>query len=321
VTDNTGKVTTTFNASAPGNSIVMATNGTVNGSATVTVTTQNFSLTPTPVSIVNGTIMGTVTNVSSSLPISGATITANGMTATADANGNYSISIAADTYTVTASANGFESNTKTGVVVTSGNVTKQNFALTPTILVPINPVVITLNVSPSDAGIATITSPIGTTTTSTSTEITIPSDSKVTFNVTPNDGYRFDRFVDKWNGNTFTTSLNPWTVTMESNDVVTAVLVPIAKNTVVDTIRVSPAGAGTVQAVSAVGTTTTPPTTTLNIPVNSEVMFKAIPNEGFKFDHWLDTWGISSSFMTNQNPWTDTMSSSDITTAVFVPIS
>jgi hypothetical protein len=110
--------------------------------------------------------------------------------------------------------------------------------------VPINPVVITLNVSPSDAGIATITSPIGTTTTSTSTEITIPSDSKVTFNVTPNDGYRFDRFVDKWNGNTFTTSLNPWTDTMESNDVVTAVLVPIAKNTVVDTIRVSPAGAG-----------------------------------------------------------------------------
>ena len=125
--------------------------------------------------------------------------------------------------TFTASAAGTTTVTATnGTVFGSAAVTVTK----PTSLPITNPVVITLKVSPSGAGIATITSPIGTTTTSTSTQITISSGSKVTFKVTPNDGYRFDRFVDEWNGKTETTSLNPWTDTMVSNDVVTAVLVP-----------------------------------------------------------------------------------------------
>ncbi len=122
-TNMNGTATTTFTALALGTAMVNATSGNVSGTATVTVVTKPPS--------VNGTIAGKVTNASSGLAISGATVTANGITATTNATGNYSISIAAGTYTVTASATGYQSNTTTGVVVTQGNVTTQNFALTP----------------------------------------------------------------------------------------------------------------------------------------------------------------------------------------------
>ncbi len=92
---------------------------------------RNGFVDPTVVAAANGTIAGNVTNASSGLAISGATVAANGMMATTDANGSYSINIAAGTYTVTANATGYQTNTTTGVVVTSGNVTTQNFALTP----------------------------------------------------------------------------------------------------------------------------------------------------------------------------------------------
>jgi formate-dependent nitrite reductase cytochrome c552 subunit len=327
-TDVSGGATTTFTAGAAGIVMITANNGTITGSANVIVTTSISPPTLTTIKVsppttslaINGTQVITATakdqnnaamaGINISWTVSNSTV---GNVAPVNAVTNAS---GMATTTFTAAVEGTAMLTATNNTVNgSANVT-----VTKSTPLPItNPVVISLKVSPSDAGTVTITSPIGTTTTSTSTQITISSGSKVTFNVTPNDGYRFDRFVDKWNGHTFTTSLNPWTDTMVSNDVVTAVFVP-TRNTVVNTIRVSPAGAGTVQAVSAVGTTTTPPTTTLIIPVNSKVEFKAIPNKGFKFDHWLDTWGISSSFQTKQNPWTDTMSSSDITTAVFVPI-
>jgi protocatechuate 3,4-dioxygenase beta subunit len=52
------------------------------------------------------------------------------MMATTDVNGSYSINITAGTYTVTANATGYQTNTTTNVVVTSGNATTQNFALT-----------------------------------------------------------------------------------------------------------------------------------------------------------------------------------------------
>ncbi len=93
---------------------------------------MNVNFTNAPITlIVNGTIAGKVTNASSGLAISGATVTANGITATTNANGNYSINIAAGTYTVTANATGYLSNTTTGVVVTPGNITTKNFALIP----------------------------------------------------------------------------------------------------------------------------------------------------------------------------------------------
>ncbi len=109
---------------------------------------RNGFVDPTVVVAANGTIAGNVTNASSGSAISGATVTANGMMATTDANGSYNISIAAGTYNVTASATGYQSNTTTGVVVTSGNVTTQNFALTPAVALP---ALTTITVSPSTA--------------------------------------------------------------------------------------------------------------------------------------------------------------------------
>ncbi|VVB94423.1 Carboxypeptidase regulatory-like domain protein [uncultured archaeon] len=92
---------------------------------------RNGFVDPTVVVAPNGTIAGTVTNASSTLAISGATVTAGGMTATTDASGNYSIIIAPGTYSVTASATNYQSSTVTGVAVTANTVTTQNFALTP----------------------------------------------------------------------------------------------------------------------------------------------------------------------------------------------
>jgi hypothetical protein len=95
------------------------------------VTCASCHADPFPAVAVNGTIAGTVTNVSSGLPISGATAIAGTQSDITDVNGNYSISIASGTYTVTASATGYQSNS-TSVTVTSGAKVAQNFALTAT---------------------------------------------------------------------------------------------------------------------------------------------------------------------------------------------
>ncbi len=89
-----------------------------------------------PPPAVNGTISGTVTNASSGTGISGATVTAGGISTTTNTNGNYSISIDAGTYTVTATATGYTSQTASGVSVTSGSATTQDLALTPEVTSP-----------------------------------------------------------------------------------------------------------------------------------------------------------------------------------------
>jgi hypothetical protein len=99
------------------------------------------------VQVANGTIAGTVTNVSG-LGIAGATVTAGTQSNITDLNGNYSISIVPGTYSVAASATGFQTNTTTNVVVTSGNVTTQNFVLE--LGVPTN---LTIAVSPPTASL------------------------------------------------------------------------------------------------------------------------------------------------------------------------
>jgi hypothetical protein len=80
-----------------------------------------------------GTLQGTVTDASNGNPISGAMVDAGaGGSATTDSNGFYQIdNIPAGTYDVTASANGYNSSTATGVVITAGSTTTQDFALTP----------------------------------------------------------------------------------------------------------------------------------------------------------------------------------------------
>jgi subtilisin family serine protease len=85
-----------------------------------------------------GTLNGTVTDSVSTQPIAGASITtANGpfdYSTSTDANGNYSIDVCEGSYDVTASASGYTDQTVTGIAVTAGNTTTQNFQL-----VPINP--------------------------------------------------------------------------------------------------------------------------------------------------------------------------------------
>ncbi len=84
--------------------------------------------------ILNGTITGTVTDVSTGAAIAGATVTAGGITATTSAAGAYTISIAPSTYTVTASVPGFTAST-VSVTVISGQTVSQNFALAPIIVI------------------------------------------------------------------------------------------------------------------------------------------------------------------------------------------
>ncbi|MGB9939344.1 carboxypeptidase regulatory-like domain-containing protein [Methanosarcina sp.] len=119
---------------AAGTYTVTAIAGGYNSSSTdVTVTpgataTAYFTLTPVTSSI--GKITGTVTDSYSGAAISGATVTAGGITAITDSSGSYTIEAAAGTYTVTASADGYNSGS-TDVTVTPGTTAFGNLALTP----------------------------------------------------------------------------------------------------------------------------------------------------------------------------------------------
>jgi serine protease AprX len=80
-----------------------------------------------------GTLQGTVTDATTSSPISGATVTiVGGASTSTDGTGFYQFTnVTPDTYDVTASATGYNSSTANGVTVTAGNTTTQDFALTP----------------------------------------------------------------------------------------------------------------------------------------------------------------------------------------------
>jgi len=120
---------------AAGTYTVTAIAGGYNSSSTdVTVTpgataTAYFTLTPVTTSS-TGKITGTVTDSYSGAAISGATVTAGGITAITDSSGSYAIEAAAGTYTVTASADGYNAGS-TGVTVTPGTTAFGNLALTP----------------------------------------------------------------------------------------------------------------------------------------------------------------------------------------------
>jgi len=81
-----------------------------------------------------GTLAGTVTDASTGSPVEGAAVHVVGptdRTTFTGADGTYSITLPVGTYDVTASHFGYLSETATGVVVTEGATTTQNFALTP----------------------------------------------------------------------------------------------------------------------------------------------------------------------------------------------
>jgi hypothetical protein len=78
-----------------------------------------------------GTVSGTVTAVAGGSPIPGATVMLGSRSATTDGSGNYSFSVPAGTYpSMTASKSGFNTASASSIVVTDGNTTTQNFALT-----------------------------------------------------------------------------------------------------------------------------------------------------------------------------------------------
>lgn len=79
---------------------------------------------------VTGMIAGVVRRQNTT-PISGATITAGGFTATTNTAGAYSMVVPVGTYSVTASATGFVSNTVENVTVVQNLTTTVNFVLTP----------------------------------------------------------------------------------------------------------------------------------------------------------------------------------------------
>ena len=89
-----------------------------------------------------GKIYGYVTDQSTGQPISGATVTIDGVgSVTTDSNGYYEISVNPGTYTVTVEASGYESQTKT-VSVGDGESVKVDFALQPVQTQPGNKVAV-----------------------------------------------------------------------------------------------------------------------------------------------------------------------------------
>ena len=81
-----------------------------------------------------GSLSGYVSDASTTAPINGATVTAVGpqtLSTTSNPDGSYALTLPVGTYNVTASAYGYQPNTVTGVVITAGGNTQQNFALTP----------------------------------------------------------------------------------------------------------------------------------------------------------------------------------------------
>ena len=78
-----------------------------------------------------GTLQGTITDSSSSLPIPGARIEVGSFTSFAQEDGTYGLNVPVDTYDVTASAFGYASQTANSVEVIEATTTVQDFALDP----------------------------------------------------------------------------------------------------------------------------------------------------------------------------------------------
>ena len=79
-----------------------------------------------------GTLAGTVTDSSTDAPIDGAHVNvSNGASATTNASGHYEVTLAPGTYSATYSKAGYASQTFNNLVITDGQTTTQDAALTP----------------------------------------------------------------------------------------------------------------------------------------------------------------------------------------------
>lgn len=79
----------------------------------------------------SGTLDGTVTDSSTTDPIAGALIAANGFTTSTDGAGYYSRALPVGTYTVTATKYGYSTASVPGVSIVDGTITTQDFGLMP----------------------------------------------------------------------------------------------------------------------------------------------------------------------------------------------
>lgn len=87
---------------------------------------------PTCTPAATGTITGTVVDAATSAPIAGATVaTTSGFSRLTDLGGAYSMRLPSGTYDMVASAPGYSTATASGVTVSTGGTTVQNFALSP----------------------------------------------------------------------------------------------------------------------------------------------------------------------------------------------
>lgn len=88
---------------------------------------RDMTLVWTPV-ISNGTVFGTVIN-SSGNPVTGATVIAGAFSVTTNASGAYELSLAPGIWELSCQANGYQSQTISGVEVISAQATEVNFQL------------------------------------------------------------------------------------------------------------------------------------------------------------------------------------------------
>jgi N-acetylneuraminic acid mutarotase len=77
----------------------------------------------------HGDIAGEVTNTATGTPIAGAIVSSSGYTATTSSSGTYDLNVPVGTYNVTTTAYGYKAKTVSGVAVTQGQTTTENFAL------------------------------------------------------------------------------------------------------------------------------------------------------------------------------------------------
>ena len=88
--------------------------------------TVNFAL--EPISVL-GWINGTVTDADSTLPLAGASVTADGYSTTTDEFGHYALEVEPGNYTVAVSAAGYESASQLNRIVVAGEMVTVNLAL------------------------------------------------------------------------------------------------------------------------------------------------------------------------------------------------
>src|SRR5262249_1865075 len=76
-----------------------------------------------------GDVAGTVTEAPRGKPLAGATVSANGMNTTTDAQGTYRLHLPVGIYTVTATSFDHVSQTRSNIAVGDASVSTQNFGL------------------------------------------------------------------------------------------------------------------------------------------------------------------------------------------------